>query len=188
MSRSLSAPGLTSRDHPKPKEGRITKALDVLLGLTLLAMLILMLAEIIARSFLQSSTLIADEYSAYGLVIVGFLGLGRALSTGSHVRVGALLAALSKRTRIRQALEIFSGLALFIFALIGFLELGAMMLESWERGTTAPTIARTPIYIPQAIATVGFALLGSAAIRYTIRAFRGQWATLDDEITEGDAL
>lgn len=166
----------------------MTKTLDIILGLVLLMMLILLLVEIIARSFLDTSTLIADEYSAYGLVVVGFLGLGRALTTGSHVRVSALLALVSERRKLRQALELFSGAALLIFAAFGTYQLGIMAFESWQRGTTAPTITRTPLYIPQTVATIGFLLLGTSTVSFLLRVIRGEEMRLADEPQEVDPV
>lgn len=188
MSATDDAPGLINRRNAADDTHWIVRALDVVLALALVVMLLLLLVEIVARNFLDTSTLIADEYSAYGLVVVGFLGLGRALATGSHVRVGALLAVFAKRRKVRQALEVFSGLALLAFAVIGTYQLGALAIESWQRGTTAPTIMRTPLYVPQAIATLGFFLLGTSAISFLIRIIRGEHVILEGESKEVDGV
>ena len=65
----------------------------VILGL----MTILILVEILLWNTLEKTTLIADEYSAYGLATIIFLGAGFCLKERGHIRITLVLGFLPPR-------------------------------------------------------------------------------------------
>jgi hypothetical protein len=66
----------------------------VVLGL----MTILILVEITLWNLLEKTTLIADEYSAYGLAAIIFLGAGYCLKERGHIRITLVLGFLPAKT------------------------------------------------------------------------------------------
>jgi len=58
-----------------------------LLGL----MSVLILVEIFLWNIFEATTLIADEYSAYGLATIIFLGSGYCLKEKGHIRITLVL-------------------------------------------------------------------------------------------------
>ena len=68
-------------------------------GWLLAAMAVLINVEIAARYLLNTSTLIADEYSGYLFVWLTLLGFGYALQSGQFLRVESLVARLGRRAR-----------------------------------------------------------------------------------------
>jgi len=62
----------------------------IILGL----MATLILLEIFLWNTLQKTTLIADEYSAYGLATIIFLGAGYCLKEKGHIRITLVLGLL----------------------------------------------------------------------------------------------
>ena len=67
--------------------GRWTGAACDAAGWMLVAMVVLVCAEIAARTLLGSSTLIADEYSGYLFVWITLIGFAHALQLGTFLRV-----------------------------------------------------------------------------------------------------
>jgi TRAP-type C4-dicarboxylate transport system permease small subunit len=65
----------------------------VLLGGTVL----LILLEIFLWKFFQATTLIVDEYSAYGLAIFVFCSAGLTLHEGGHIRIELILSQFPER-------------------------------------------------------------------------------------------
>ena len=64
---------------------RISDWMASLSALALGLMSILVLVEITLWNTLEMTTLIADEYSAYGLAAIVFLGGGYTLKEGGHI-------------------------------------------------------------------------------------------------------
>jgi len=75
----------------------MAKLSAVILGL----MTLLILIEIFIWNLFEKTTLIADEYSAYGLAAIIFLGCGYCLKEKGHIRITLVLGFLPpKLTRV----------------------------------------------------------------------------------------
>ncbi len=118
-------------------------------------MAVLILLEIFLWNTLEKTTLIADEYSAYGLAAIIFLGAGYCLKERGHIRITLVLGLLpAKLVRIISFLA--TGLStLFMGYLWYYLYL--MVRSSIRYGSTSGTLTNTPLWIPQALMLVGAA-------------------------------
>ncbi|BCO08074.1 TRAP transporter small permease protein [Desulfolithobacter dissulfuricans] len=119
--------------------------------LALMTMLILL--EILLWNVLEKTTLIADEYSAYGLAAITFLGAGYCLKERGHIRltlVLGLLPATLARVVTFVATVISTGF-------MGYLwwYLYKMVASSYRYGSTSGTLTSTPLWIPQALMLAG---------------------------------
>ncbi|WP_162794588.1 TRAP transporter small permease subunit [Nocardioides houyundeii] len=150
----------------------ISRVAEGLAALALLGVLGIMVVEIAYRTFWGRSTLIADEYSSYGLVILSFLGLAGALRSGQHVRLTILLQWLGRRfgPRPEALLQLVSCLALLVFTAVLGYHLAELAQNSYENGTVSVTIARTPLWIVQGFTVLGFAVLALETVRQTVLA------------------
>ena len=66
-------------------------------AVTLGLMTLLILAEIFLWNVFSKTTLIADEYCAYGLAAIIFLGAGYCLKEKGHIRITLLLGFLPEK-------------------------------------------------------------------------------------------
>ena len=71
----------------------VAKISAVTLGL----MTILILVEIFLWNVFEKTTLIADEYCAYGLAAIIFLGAGYCLKEKGHIRITLILGFLPEK-------------------------------------------------------------------------------------------
>ena len=120
-------------------------------------MMVLVVVDVIMRTFAAQSLLITEEVSGYLLVLVAYLALAEALKQGRHVRVDLLISFMPDRLRARLDL---------ILTLVG---LGAMIVVTWRsvimvyrsyvRGVEIPGILLTPVYLPQIVMVVGLLAL-----------------------------
>jgi len=117
----------------------------------------IILTEVIARSFFNFSTLIADEYSSYFFVGLAYLGWSYILRREKHIRVRILLSRLSP-SRQKVLNIVCSAIACAFLSYFSLYSLRFAM-ESYSTGTTAPTPAETPLFIPQSVLFVGVFLL-----------------------------
>ncbi len=137
----------------------------VILGL----MTLVILVEIFLWNMFEKTTLIADEYSAYGLAAIIFLGAGYCLKEKGHIRITLVLGFLP---------GIASRIITFIATAVTTLFMGYLwwyllkMVKSAIRyESTSGTLTNTPLWIPQAIMLVGAAVFFIQLIATCIKTF-----------------
>lgn len=124
----------------------------VILGL----MTLLILVEIFLWNTLEKTTLIADEYSAYGLAAIIFLGAGYCLKEKGHIRITLVLGFLPEKLA-----RIITFIATFVTTVfMGYLwwYLLKMVKSAIRYESTSGTLTNTPIWIPQAVMLIGAAV------------------------------
>ena len=127
----------------------IAKISAVMLGL----MTVLILVEIALWNIFTKTTLIADEYSAYGLAAIIFLGSGYCLKEKGHIRITLLHGFLPDK--VSHILTfISSGVATGFMAYLWWF-LFLMVKSTHRYGSTSGTLTNTPLWIPQTIMLIG---------------------------------
>ncbi|MBC2713173.1 MAG: TRAP transporter small permease [Desulfosarcina sp.] len=137
----------------------------VVLGL----MTILILVEITLWNLLEKTTLIADEYSAYGLAAIIFLGAGYCLKERGHIRITLVLGFLPSRLS-RVITFIATGTTT---AFMGYLwwYLLKMVQATIRYHSTSGTLTNTPLWIPQTIMLIGAACFFLQLVAITIKTY-----------------
>jgi TRAP-type C4-dicarboxylate transport system permease small subunit len=122
-------------------------------ALAIVILTILITFEVIARTLLNFSTLIADEMGSYLLAAATFLGLAVTLRQGGFIRIDTYRA--KTRGHIRQALDLITyGLAAaYAVALDWYFWKFAW--DSYRFGSRSMSIFKTPLWIPHTIMGVG---------------------------------
>ncbi len=141
------------RREPLPFLPALIRLQRLLSELTVLAMALLIVAEVICRSLLGFSLMIVEEMGGYLLVALLFLGMGMALHDGALFRVEFVINALGARARlVLQCL--FDALCLAGMLMLTW-QLAQLVMQSYTRGVQAATTLGTPLYIPQSIMVLG---------------------------------
>ena len=137
----------------------------VILGL----MTVLILVEILLWNTLSKTTLIADEYSAYGLAAIIFLGAGYCLKEKGHIRITLILGFLPKRL---AAVVTFLASAVTT-GFMGYLwwYLLKMVQATVRYHSTSGTLTQTPLWIPQTLMLVGAACFLIQLAGTTVKTF-----------------
>ena len=136
-------------------------------SLLFIALTLLILTEIVARSFFNVSTMIADEYSGYFYLAAIFIGLGYTFKEDGHIRINVLTSRLSKKAN--RYIDIFAGsitLALILFILYNSI---LMVKESYEYDMVSETVSETPIYLTQLAMPIGLFLFALAVLSFILR-------------------
>ena len=123
----------------------------VMLGL----MALLILVEIFLWNVFTKTTLIADEYCAYGLAAIIFLGAGYCLKEKGHIRITLVLGFLP----VRLSRTITCAATVFSTVFMGYLwwYLFKMVRGAFRYESTSGTLTNTPLWIPQVIMLIGAA-------------------------------
>jgi TRAP-type C4-dicarboxylate transport system permease small subunit len=152
---------------------RITEKLsDWMAGISavmLALMTILILVEILLWNTMSKTTLIADEYSAYGLAAIIFMGAGYCLKEKGHIRITLILSFLPRRM---AAMITFVATAITT-AFMGYLwwYLLKMVQSTIRYNSTSGTLTQTPLWIPQTLMLIGAACFLIQLAGITLKTF-----------------
>ena len=128
---------------------QMAKISAVLLGL----MSVLILVEIFLWNFFEKTTLIADEYSAYGLAAIIFLGAGYCLKENGHIRITLVLGLLPEKAS--RVITFISTVITTCFMGYVWWWMLKMVQATLRYGSTSGTLTNTPLWIPQTIMLIG---------------------------------
>jgi TRAP-type C4-dicarboxylate transport system permease small subunit len=120
-------------------------------------MMILVVVEVFMRYVLHRPLMVADEFSAYMLVALSFLGLAYTWRQGGHVRVTVLVTRLPSRAAswIR-----FMGLILILIFMIELDRVSYKMITyALQINLRSSTWLMVPLFWPQLTIFIGFILL-----------------------------
>lgn len=146
-----------------PGPSLIERGSETLCAIFLLAMIVLIGTEAIARNVFATSLQVVDEIGGYLLVALTFLSMSVAESHGAFHRVELLQARLGFAARMISQI-IFDLMALVVSGLVTW-QLTRLVLNAWRFEDVAPTPLQTPLWLPQSLMAVGLALLCVALLR-----------------------
>ncbi len=138
-------------------------------GFFIVALVLLILAEIFLRSFFDYSTMIADEYSGYFYLASIFFALAYTFLKDKHIRINILTSKLSKKSN--RKIDIFASfiaLLLLIFILIRTI---LFTYDSYSLEMLSENVSETPLYIPQLVMPFGIVLFIFACILVMLKGF-----------------
>jgi TRAP-type C4-dicarboxylate transport system permease small subunit len=149
---------------------RIYTVCGALAGLCMIALLLLVMANILGRLlgfYLRG----ADAYAGYCMAGASFFALAYALGHGDHIRVTLFLQKLTGMPR--RAMEIWSlAVASLISGLFAYYAF-KMVWWSWSFNDVSQSNDATPLWIPELSMAIGVAVLFIAFLESLIRVLRG---------------
>ena len=120
-------------------------------------MMMLVVVEVFMRYVLHQPLMVADEFSAYMLVALSYLGLAYTWREGGHVRVTALVSRLPSRA------SSWIRLIGLILVCIFMIELDRvaykMVMYALQINLRSSTWLMVPLFWPQLTVFIGFMLL-----------------------------
>lgn len=132
-----------------------------------IVLVVLIMTEIIGRSFFDYSTLLADEYSGYLYLATVFFGLGFTLNQEGHIRINLLTSRFSQNTQ--RYMDVFAGFmatGVMVFALYYS---WLFMIDSKEMGMLSENVSETPLYLTQIPIVVGLFVFFVAFVIFTLK-------------------
>jgi len=142
---------------------QIENGSELLCSLFLMAMIVLIVAEAIARNIFATSLQVTDEIGGYLLVALTFLSMSVAEAHGGFHRVELIQVRVGKKVRMISQI-VFDLMSLGASALVTW-QLMRLTLNSWRAEDVAPTPLQTPLWLPQSTMAIGMALLCFALLR-----------------------
>ncbi len=136
----------------------------------LVALVSLVCLEALLRGGFNYSLGFAEELTGYGVVFMTFFGAALALRGSAMFQVHFLLDKWPEGTR-RVLVRVFVLVALVICLILAW-KTKDLTLSSFSRSKFAPTVLRTPLWIPQLILPLGFTVLAFFLVEQLLLTFR----------------
>lgn len=136
----------------------VSEIIRIISSAVLAALVFLVCLEAFLRGVFNHSLGFVEEVVGYGVVFLTFFGAALALRGASMFQVHFLMDKWSEQTR-HWLIRIFVIIALAICIILAWKAMD-LMASSFSRGKFAPTVLRTPLWIPQIIPLLGFGVLG----------------------------
>jgi TRAP-type C4-dicarboxylate transport system permease small subunit len=127
-----------------------------LAGLFLLAIFVLMMLLSVGRE-INLNVPSGDDFTAWSMVAMAFLGLAHTFKKGEMIRVGLLLERLHGRAR--RIAELISLTIAAAFIAYFTWQSGRLAYDSWQFFDMSTGVISVPLWIPQLGMVVGLAIL-----------------------------
>lgn len=148
----------------------VARITAVATGAVLVGLVSLVCLEALLRGGFNYSLGFAEELTGYGVVFMTFFGAALALRGHAMFQVHFLLDRWPEGTR-RWLIRAFVLIALVICVILAW-KTKDLTLSSFARGKFAPTVLRTPLWIPQLILPLGFSVLAFFLVEQLLLTFR----------------
>lgn len=130
------------------------------------ALVVLVMTEIIGRSFFDYSTMLADEYSGYFYLGAVFFGLAFTFNENVHIRINIITSRLSEDKQ--RYIDIVAGVLATIILSFALYYSYLFMMDSHEMEMLSENVSETPLYLTQIPIVIGMALFVFAAFTFTL--------------------
>lgn len=160
---------LHGSDPWTPDETLLERLCQRFCELALVASVVMIGTEVIARALFHFSFEVTDEVGGYLLVAISFLSLPVSQVHHGFHHVEFVQARLSPRSRAWSRL-IFDLVCVLCVGIL-FWQLARLELGTWRAEDVAPTILGTPLWIPRLTMPLGAAVLLITLLRTMI----GDW-------------
>lgn len=163
----------------------LERAVDILVlaaGWWLIALSVLTCVEMVTRKLFSFSLQGIDEVGGYTLAIVSAIGFSHTLISRGHTRIDFLIGKLPAQAR--AALNTLAMLTLAGMAVFAVWRGWVVVSESIEFQSHATTPLQTPMWLPQSMWFVGWALFTVVAL---YMAWHSLWLLLHGSFDELNA-
>lgn len=145
---------------------RLSKGGAYISSTLFVALVLLVMTEIIGRSFFDYSTMLADEYSGYFYLGAVFFGLAFTLNENVHIRINIVTSRLSENKQ--RYIDILAGILATLILSFALYYSYLFMIDSYEMGMLSENVSETPLYLTQIPIVIGMALFVFASFTFTL--------------------
>lgn len=149
----------------------VYKISGVLAGISLVAIALLTLAQIVGRNMgIQIRD--ADVFAGFAMAASAFLAMPSTLRNGKYIRITLVLGRLSPRNqRLAEGWCLLFGLVLvgaFAYYSVN------LVMQSYQFGDVSAGLLGIPLWMPQTLMAIGAVLLETAFLEEAVRYVRGK--------------
>lgn len=148
-------------------------------GWVVLGIMSLTMVEVISRYVLHRPLILADEYGAYSMVAIVFLGLAYCWRERGHVRITFVLRLMP--ARVSNWMRVVTLTAALVYVGVASKVSYDFIADAFQRNIKSATALMTPLAWPQMVIPIGLSFLGLWLIVEIARAVRNIRAGVSTE-------
>lgn len=145
---------------------RLSKGGAYISSILFVALVVLIMTEIIGRSFFDYSTMLADEYSGYFYLGAVFFGLAFTFNENVHIRINIITSRLSENKQ--RYIDIVAGALATLILSFALYYSYLFMIDSYEMEMVSENVSETSLYLTQIPIVIGLALFVFASFSFTL--------------------
>lgn len=145
----------------------VVRACAILACGAIATMTVLIVLEVVLRTFFQSTMYFTEEFSGYMVLTILALGVPYAREKNALLTVEFIIDRLSPA--VRKKVDFVYGLVSLGFCILLDWYVIELLVKSIERDIHAPTVVRTPLWMPQLLLPIGITLLCLVTARKLFR-------------------
>ncbi len=146
---------------------KLSKGGAYISSILFVSLVVLVMTEIIGRSFFDYSTMLADEYSGYFYLGAVFFGLAYTFNDSGHIRINIITSRLRKKTQ--RYIDIFAGVLATSILSYALYYTYLFMVDSKEMDMLSEAVSETPLWLTQIPMTIGMSLFVFASFVFTLK-------------------
>lgn len=145
---------------------RLSKGGAYISSILFVALVVLVMIEIIGRSFFDYSTMLADEYSGYFYLGSVFFGLAYTFNENIHIRINIVTSRVSKNAQ--RYIDIVAGVLATVILSFALYYSYLFMMDSYEMEMLSENVSETPLYLTQIPIVIGMTFFVIACVTFTL--------------------
>ena len=126
-------------------------------GCVVLGVMGLTMVEVVTRYVLHHPLILCDEFGAYSLVAISFLGLAYCWKERGHIRITFVVSRIP--ARVSNWLRVVTLTTAFVYVVVVSKVSWDFIVDSSRRGIKSSSWLMVPFWWPQMAIPIGFTLL-----------------------------
>lgn len=160
---------------------KVSRVAAITGGIGIMFISFMITVDVILRKFFGTTLGGASEIAGMVFAVATAIAYPFVLLDRAHIRIDVLYSRLSRR--MRAFLDFAATAAVLVFAWMLTSSVWDLLQNSWSRGSRSVGVIQAPLWVPQSIWVLGFALFTLTAIFLCIYAIvgivRGDWASVN---------
>jgi len=145
---------------------KLSKGGAYLASILFVCLVVLIMTEIIGRSFFDYSTMLADEYSGYFYLASVFFGLAYTFNEEYHIRISIVTSKLNENGQ--RYIDIIAGILATLILGFALYYSYFFMLDSKNMEMLSENVSETPLYLTQIPIVIGLVLFLLSSFTFTL--------------------
>ncbi len=135
-------------------------------------MVVMVVVEVLMRWLFDKSTMVSNDFVAYGMGIVFYYGALKALNDGVFVRMDILYDIY--RGKLKKVIDLICDFLLLFFNLDILYYFFIMLQNTFDRNLKATNIYQTPLWLPRLLIFIGITIFSVYLICRIIEDFNAK--------------
>ena len=153
-------------------------------GWVVLGIMGLTMVEVVTRYVLHHPLILCDEFGAYSLVAISFLGLAYCWKERGHIRITFVVSRMP--ARVSNWLRVVTLTAALIYVSVASKVSYDFIVDAFRRNFRSSSWLMTPLKWPEMVIPIGFTILALVILAFIVKGIKDIRSGLNLEETNAE--